>query len=166
MISLATTDDIPALSELLSILFTQEAEFVANPSAQSAGLKAIIENPSVGRILKFEIEGEIIGMVNLLYTVSTALGARVAILEDMVVNPSQRSHGLGGLLLDAAIQQASQDGCRRMTLLTDCDNTKAMRFYERRGFIRSPMVPMRLLLNSSSRMNSAFSNHDEPSPSQ
>jgi len=147
MISLATTDDVSALSDLLSVLFTQEAEFVANESAQKKGLLAIIENESIGKVLKLEIDGKIVGMVNLLYTISTALGMRVAILEDMIIDPSSRGSGFGGILLDAAIAQAIADKCARITLLTDRDNVSAMRFYGRRGFIESPMVPLRLMLD-------------------
>ena len=97
--------------------------------------------------LKLAIDGRIVGMVNLLYTISTALGRRVAILEDMIVDPNFRASGFGAVLLEAAIQQATKEGCGRITLLTDHDNTRAIRFYERKGFIQSPMIPLRLLLN-------------------
>ena len=86
-------------------------------------------------------------MVGLLYTISTALGARVALLEDMVVAPAWRNAGFGSQLLEAAIAQARQAGCQRITLLTDDINTDAQRFYGRHGFTRSPMVPFRRLLN-------------------
>lgn len=86
-------------------------------------------------------------MVNLLYTISTALGERVAILEDMVVSPSARSLGLGSALLEHAIDHARRQGCRRITLLTDAHNLDAQRFYARHGFARSSMLPMRLALD-------------------
>jgi hypothetical protein len=54
MISLATIADVPRLYELLSLLFTQEAEFELTPEAPKAGLEAILENFSIGRILKLE----------------------------------------------------------------------------------------------------------------
>jgi ribosomal protein S18 acetylase RimI-like enzyme len=49
-------------------------------------------------------------------------------------------------LLEAAIQFSKAAGCRRVTLLTDQSNISAQRFYTRRGFARSEMIPMRLLL--------------------
>jgi ribosomal protein S18 acetylase RimI-like enzyme len=85
-------------------------------------------------------------MVNLLYTVSTALGARVALLEDMVVAPQARGRGLGSALLTHAIAHARSQGCRRITLLTDGVNDSAQRFYARHGFTGSGMVPMRMSL--------------------
>jgi ribosomal protein S18 acetylase RimI-like enzyme len=85
-------------------------------------------------------------MINLLYTVSTALGARVALLEDMVVLPQFRGVGAGSKLLQAAIAHARASGCKRITLLTDGDNEAAQKFYSNHGFTASRMVPFRLKL--------------------
>jgi len=145
-IEIAATEDIPRLNELLTILFTQEADFRPDPARQSAGLRLIIENPATGHILILREGSVIVGMVNLLYTVSTALGDRVAILEDMIIDPAYRSGGAGSRLLDGAIAFAKEQGCRRITLLTDRINSGAIRFYERHGFALSEMAPLRLLL--------------------
>ena len=142
----ATENDIPALVGLLDILFSQEAEFTPDHQAQERGLKRIITDHDLGFILVGKIGGRPVAMVNILFTVSTALGQRVAILEDMVVAPGYRSSGLGSALLDRAIDQARRSGCLRITLLTDQDNELAHRFYQGRGFTRSAMVPFRLSL--------------------
>ncbi len=144
LITTASPADIPALCELLSVLFSQEAEFQPDYQAQSRGLAQIIAKPEVGCILLARYQRQVVGMVNLLYTVSTALGERVAILEDMVVKPDQRMAGVGSALLKQAILTAQLQGCKRITLLTDQTNQAAQRFYSRHGFRRSSMVPMRL----------------------
>lgn len=140
---IATDEDIGRLSHLLEILFSQEKEFTPNAALQEAGLRAIISTPQVGEIMLAEAEGRIIGMVSLLYTVSTALGARVAILEDMIVDPDFRRRGVGSQLLEYALQISRERECARVTLLTDADNTGAHRFYERFGFTKSQMIPLR-----------------------
>lgn len=140
----ATLHDLPQLCELLTILFTQEADFQPDVAKQSAGLRLIIEHPEVGSILVLRDGATVVGMVNLLYTISTAEGGRAAWLEDMVVHPSHRGRGVGGRLLRHAISEAKASGCSRITLLTDSTNSSAMRFYERAGFVRSQMVPFRL----------------------
>jgi GNAT superfamily N-acetyltransferase len=145
-ISLATVEDIPQLCELLALLFDQEAEFRPDNALQAEGVRQIIEFPERGRILALREGQSVIGMVNILFTVSTALGGRVAILEDMVVRPDCRSRGAGSMLLEAALAFARSSGCLRVTLLTDSANDPAQSFYKRRGFSRSDMVPMRLLL--------------------
>ena len=82
----AEPSDIPSLATLLGMLFDQEAEFAADVELQTQGLEMIISNPSVGELLIGQrTDGSVVGMVSLLYTVSTALGGRVALLEDMVV---------------------------------------------------------------------------------
>ncbi|MCC6074577.1 GNAT family N-acetyltransferase [Pseudomonas sp. GCM10022188] len=145
-IRLATPNDLPALCALLDQLFAQEAEFCPDRAAQTRGLAAIIADPRVGEILVAVENGRVQAMVNLLYTVSTALGARVALLEDMVVDTEARGGGLGSALLEAAIAHAEQRGCGRITLLTDGDNQAAQRFYRRHGFQSSSMLPMRRAL--------------------
>jgi GNAT superfamily N-acetyltransferase len=142
-ITTAISSDIPQLCLLLDSLFAQEAEFKPDHEAQSLGLSAIIDNAETGDIIVAHDAGQIIGMINLLYTVSTALGARVAILEDMVVSDTYRDKGVGSKLLKYALEFAKSQGCQRVTLLTDEDNVGAHRFYERHNFERSTMVPFR-----------------------
>lgn len=140
----AVIEDVPELCGLLSILFMVETEFRPDFQRQAAGLRQIIENPQTGCILKAVENGRIIGMVNLLFTVSTFTGGRVAILEDMVVLPDCRGTGAGASILQAAIAKVKAEGCNRITLLTDGSNTGAQKFYIRHGFQTSDMVAMRL----------------------
>jgi len=142
-ITTAISSDIPQLCLLLDSLFAQEAEFKPNPEAQSHGLSVIIDSAETGDIIVAHDAGQIVAMVNLLYTVSTALGGRVAILEDMVVSDNHRNKGVGSKLLKYALEFAQNQGCQRITLLTDDDNSGAHRFYEHHGFERSTMVPFR-----------------------
>lgn len=142
----ADATDIPALCDLLDILFSQEADFRPDREAQRRGLARIISNPEVGLIVVARQDSRVVGMVNLLYTVSTALGDRVALLEDMVVAPNARGSGVGSRLLEQAIELARLNGCKRITLLTDRENESAQRFYQRHGFGFSAMIPLRLSL--------------------
>jgi len=138
--------DVPQLCELLLLLFAQEADFKPDAGRQSRGIQLILERPEVGRIYCATRGKSIIGMVNTLFTVSTAEGGRAVWLEDMVVHPDWRGKGIGEQLLQAAISQAREAGCTRITLLTDSTNSPAIRFYGKAGFISSRMIPMRLHL--------------------
>jgi GNAT superfamily N-acetyltransferase len=143
----AIHSDIPELISLLKTLFEQEAEFEPNSETQRKGLSKIILDPKIGIVLVARDDEKILGMINLLFTESTALGAKVAILEDMVVLSKSRGEGIGSQLVDYAIGEAKKEGCKRITLLTDIENTKAQAFYQKKGFVKSKMMPYRLLLD-------------------
>lgn len=149
----AKLSDIERLSELLTVLFSKEAEFTPNPDVQKEGLRMILEDTSVGTVLVLKNEQNIIGMVSLLWTISTALGGRVAFLEDMIIEPSWQGKGAGSLLVEYAIAYAKQVTCKRITLLSDIDNDDAHRFYKRFGFANSVMQPMRLLLHEKNEIS-------------
>jgi GNAT superfamily N-acetyltransferase len=146
-IALAKATDIPALCDLLGMLFSQEAEFKPDLTAQQVGLALILDRPDIGNIFVARRGNDIVGMVSLLYTVSTALGGRVALLEDMIVSPTARNAGVGSALLSHAIEFAHSQGCKRITLMTDRNNEAAQRFYQRHGFAASAMMPMRLIFD-------------------
>lgn len=144
----AVAGDIAECSALLELLFSQEKEFTPDSIAQSKGLSLIIENPDTGRIFICESDGEIQGMVLLLFTVSTFLGKKVALLEDMVVAPAWRSKGIGSLLIEHAVEVARREGFGRITLLTDSDNEPAQKFYRSKGFTQSGMIVFRKALGT------------------
>jgi ribosomal protein S18 acetylase RimI-like enzyme len=139
----ASSADIPACTELLGVLFDQERDFIADSGKQAEGISLVLDNPEIGRIFVSEIGGAVNGMVMLLFTVSTFMGKKVAILEDMIVSPEWRDKGVGSRLIDAAIEYARDAGFGRITLLTDHDNETAQRFYASRGFTKSDMVVFR-----------------------
>jgi GNAT superfamily N-acetyltransferase len=142
----ATATDVKQLCDLLAVLFTHEVDFTPDAERQERALRLIVEHPDVGRIYCATDGDTIVGMVSILFTVSTAEGGRAAWLEDMVVHPTRRGQGFGERLLREAIRGARAAGCSRITLLTDASNNSAMRFYGRAGFVRSRMVPLRLSL--------------------
>ena len=142
----ANDDDLPQLCELLALLFEQEADFKPDAERQARGIQLILKQPEVGQIICAVQGTRVIGMVSILFTLSTAEGGRAAWLEDMIVRPDQRGMGVGENLLKTAIERSNAAGCCRITLLTDATNHSAMRFYERSGFTRSQMTPFRLPL--------------------
>ena len=142
----AKLSQMERLIDLLTVLFSQEAEFIPARDVQRSGLQTILEDAKIGTIFVLKQDQNIIGMVSLLWTISTALGGRVAFLEDMIVDPAWRGKGCGHLLLEHAIAYAKKLTCKRITLLSDPDNAGAHRFYQQFGFQTSLMQPMRLIM--------------------
>jgi ribosomal protein S18 acetylase RimI-like enzyme len=141
----AIIEDNEAICRLLSLLFEQEAEFKPDFATQSKGVEEILNDREKGQFFVIEDSGQIEGCVSLLFLVSTALGGKTALLEDLVLAKAVRGQGWGKQLLDYAIQYAIHNGCKRITVLTDKDNVAAQSLYQTMGFKYSGMIPMRLV---------------------
>ena len=83
-------------------------------------------------------------MINLLFTISTAEGGFVILLEDLVVHKKYQGKGYGTKLLEYAIDFAKKKNFLRITLLTDRPENVAQAFFRKHGFVESSMIPMRL----------------------
>jgi GNAT superfamily N-acetyltransferase len=144
----AVFEDLDELSNLLGELFSEEKDFRPNKQKQLQGLRLIFEEPNRGRVFVLRRDRTIVGMINLLFTISTAEGGFVLLLEDLVVHDSFRGHGYGSQLLEYAIAFAKQKKFLRITLLTDRPELRSQNFFKRHGFYESHMLPMRLLVSS------------------
>jgi GNAT superfamily N-acetyltransferase len=140
----ATEADLDELSEMLGGLFAQEGDFRPDKEKQLRGLRLIFEQPSRGRVFVLRQNGAIVGMINLLFTISTAEGGFVIVLEDLVVHKKYQGKGYGRRLLQHAIDFAKQKNFLRVTLLTDRPENVAQEFFRHHGFVESSMIPMRL----------------------
>jgi len=140
----ATEADLDELSEMLGGLFAQEGDFRPDKERQLRGLRLIFEQPSRGRVFVLRQNGAIVGMINLLFTISTAEGGFVILLEDLVIHQQYQGKGYGSKLLQHAIDFAKQKNFLRITLLTDRPENLAQEFFRHHDFVESSMIPMRL----------------------
>jgi ribosomal protein S18 acetylase RimI-like enzyme len=90
-------------------------------------------------------------MVNILFTISTAVGGFVIVMEDLVVHPDHRGRGFGGMLLDHVVEFARRKDFKRITLLTDRISAESQSFFRKAGFDYSNMIPMRMLIDTEPR---------------
>src|ERR1043166_9034978 len=115
----ATEADLERLSEMRGGLFAQEGDFRPDKEKQFRGLRLIFEQPSRGRVFGLRRDGAIVGAIKLLFTISTAEGGFVILLEDLVIHNQFQEHGYGAKLLQHAIEFAMQKNFLRITLLTE-----------------------------------------------
>jgi RimJ/RimL family protein N-acetyltransferase len=144
----ATIEDLPALTSLVMELFALSDDFTPDQEAQERGLALILEQPGRGRIFVVRNDTRIIGMVNLLFTISTAMGGFVILMEDVIVHPAHRGQGYGTMLLDQVIEFAKQKDFKRITLLTDKISAESQNFFRKNGFEYSNMIPMRRIISA------------------
>ena len=143
----ATIEDLPALTELVMELFEVSGDFSPDRSVQEKGLQLILEQPSRGRIFVLRNNHRIFGMVNLLFTISTARGGFVILMEDVIVHPNHRGQGYGSMLLKYVMDFAKQKNFKRITLLTDKISEESQEFFRKNGFEHSSMIPMRRIID-------------------
>lgn len=143
----ATLEDLPHLVELLVALFSEEDDFAPDRRKQEHGLRMILEQPNKGRIFVLRTDHMIIGMVNLLFTISTAEGGIAILMEDLIIHPQHRRQGFGGQLLEYAVAYAKRKGFKRITLLTDKISAESQAFFQEHGFKFSSMIPMRCVFD-------------------
>jgi GNAT superfamily N-acetyltransferase len=89
------------------------------------------------KLLVASVDGAIAGMLSLVAL--TAIDGQItAHIEDVVVGEEFRRRGAGGLLVDVAIELASELGSTRLLVRTNRNRARAdaHRLYQSRGFIK------------------------------
>lgn len=147
MVETATLEDLPALTELVMDLFSRSGDFSPDKGVQARGLQLILEEPSRGRIFVVRNRNKIFGMVNLLFTISTARGGFVILMEDVVIHPDHRGQGYGAMLIDYVVEFAHLKQFKRITILTDKISAESQEFFKKQGFEYSNMIPMRRIID-------------------
>jgi GNAT superfamily N-acetyltransferase len=145
-IDFAKPEELPHLANLLAELFALESDFAPERDKQLRGLRAILDEPQLGRLFVLRIDGAVAGMANALIAVSTAEGGKVLLLEDVIVGRAHRGGGLGRKLVEHVLQWAKQQGMTRVTLLADHGNAPALDFYRALGFEGSHMTVLRKII--------------------
>jgi GNAT superfamily N-acetyltransferase len=89
-------------------------------------------------ILVAELDGRVVGTCHVI--VVPHLGHALkpfAIAENVVVDSSARSAGIGARMMEAAGEFARRRGCYKMALTSNVARARAHRFYERLGWKRT-----------------------------
>lgn len=147
----ATHADMKAVGRLGALLVRIHHEFdphrfiAATPRTEKgygAYLDSQLDDPAVVMLVA-EREGEVVG-----YTYAgveafdyMALRGPAGVLYDIVIDPDQRGHGIGNLLIESTIAELQARGAPRVVLSTAERNESAQRLFARMGFRRT-MIEM------------------------
>lgn len=142
LIRKAVCTDIDAMIELLRLLFAIETDFAFDGDRQRLGLTLLLQAENTGCVLVAECERHVVGMCTAQLLVSTAEGGIKALIEDVVVAENCRRQGVGTQLLLAIEQWAASQGAKRVDLLADRCNNRALAFYQRLGWLETKLVCM------------------------
>lgn len=136
----AVPKDVPALTNLLKVLFSIEADFSFDEVKQRQGLELMLKDPGQRCIMVAECEGQIIGMCTAQLLITTAEGGKAALIEDMVVHQDYRKQGVGQSLLAQIEAWAYQHDAKRLELLADVQNTPALEYYKRLHWKQTQLI--------------------------
>ena len=127
--------DLPSVLSLYSQLGQDDGTVL--PLDRARALHARMLASGDHRIWLAELEGRIVGTFSLLRMENLAhLGAPSAVVEDVVVDESCRSMGIGRAMMECAMGIAREKGCYKLVLSSNARRTDAHRFYESLGFQR------------------------------
>ncbi|MDP3464796.1 MAG: GNAT family N-acetyltransferase [Sulfuricurvum sp.] len=129
----AKSNDVPAMAGLLAELFAIEDDFIIDRDKQIRGLQLLLQYQG-SIIVVAEISNRVIGMISMQSLISTAMGERVGLIEDMIVSHEYRGIGVGRLLLGSMIEHAHILGYGRIALGADKRNISAITFYQKFEF--------------------------------
>jgi GNAT superfamily N-acetyltransferase len=130
----AVEEDIPRIVELFTRgSLVEGKEDPAELAPYRSALAEIDRGP--GAVLVAEVEGQVVGVCQLIvFRHLQTRGGLCAEVESVHVHPDHRGHGIGTILMRAAVQQATELGCYRVQLTSNKARPEAHRFYERLGF--------------------------------
>jgi 8-oxo-dGTP diphosphatase len=93
-------------------------------------------------VLVAEVGGEIVGFLSLAFM--PGLTGLRALIGEMAVAPDQRRQGIGGALVEAAVQRADRQGARHLLVDTSRGDEAAQDFYQACGFEAGGVAPLHI----------------------
>lgn len=124
--------DENAILALLRI-YCEEAKTPLPDDHLLAGLRPLLKENQHGVVLVAETE-KIIGYSILTWGWGIESGGQEALVDEMLIHPSERGKGIGEQLLQASLQRAKQQGVKVVFLETEKDNPRSRELYSRVGF--------------------------------
>ena len=136
----ATLADLPAIVMLLAedtLGEKREDPSLPLDPAYERAFHTITANPDQRQIVA-EQDSVVIATMQLTFIPGIAFrGAWRGQIEAVRVANALRGQGIGGTMIDWAVQQCRERGCRMVQLTSDKSRGAAHRFYERLGWTRS-----------------------------
>lgn len=115
------------LSDMPKVLDIENVSFLA-PWTESQFLYELQENP-FSSVFVAEEQGHILGFIDFWITFDSGCINQIAVI------PALRQKGIASILLEDALKRLSEQGVKTVTLEVRTHNQKAIKLYEKFGFI-------------------------------
>jgi GNAT superfamily N-acetyltransferase len=129
----ARADEVDAVLPMYGWLFAPPGSEPPawNPDRAGRALAEAITSPE-SVVLVADRDGSLVGLCTAYLELNSVRFGQRCWIEDLAVDPSRRSEGVGAALLDAAADWARRRGATHLELDSGMARTDAHRFYERR----------------------------------
>lgn len=129
------------LDFVVSLIGTDPIADARNPATaddrlhQREAFEAINSDPN-HLLLVAELEHQPVGSFQLSFIPGVSRqGAWRGQIESVRIHPAHRNRGLGGAMMEWAVERCRERGCGLVQLTSDQQRSNAHRFYERLGFL-------------------------------
>ncbi|NDK88958.1 GNAT family N-acetyltransferase [Gordonia desulfuricans] len=135
---LATADDVPVIATLLDAFNREYDTPTPGPEVLAGNLRELLGSsaPTTFAPTTFAVVAgtpvRAVGLVTLRTNVWVPGG--VALLDELYTVPDHRNEGLGSVVLDFAVAEATRRGAGEFEIEVDEPDVDAHRFYARHGF--------------------------------
>jgi GNAT superfamily N-acetyltransferase len=132
---LATAADAADVTRLMILFRNWWGRDTPPDDAFARGIERLLADENTDFLLgAVDDAGPPAGVCQLRYRYGVWLDSLDCLLEDLYVEDSARRHGLGAVLVEAAMERARERGCGRIELDVNEANAPAVALYERFGF--------------------------------
>lgn len=128
---MATVAEAPVVAQLLHDFNTEFDTPTPGPDVLRARLDRLLPDGGVVALLVGE---PATGLAVLSFRPNVWYDGRIAVLDELYVQPHLRGRGLGSVLLSAVCDLVKARGGEVVEINVDREDTEARRFYEARGF--------------------------------
>jgi GNAT superfamily N-acetyltransferase len=130
----ASTADVAGIALLVRHYWELECIVGFDQSRVTHVLRELLSKPDRGAGWVADSDGRIGGYLLAVFVFSLEHGGMMAEIDELFVAPTQRSTGVGSLLLEAAQRDLAASGTVRLQLQLNVENKRGRQFYLRNGF--------------------------------
>lgn len=131
---LIRNDELPKLLELYKHLHEEDPELEFNTQLDQLWNDILADRYM--KVIVVETEGKLVASCVLNILKNLTRNARpYGLIENVITHREHRKQGYGHLLIQSAIEQAQQQDCYKIMLLTGSKKEEVHRFYKTLGFM-------------------------------
>jgi diamine N-acetyltransferase len=130
----ASPADVETLLEMIRAFYVEDGTIHFVPDRLRLAVEELMDDPSLGRLWLIDADRKGVGYLVAVWGFSLEWHGRDAFVDELYVEPSHRSRGIGSRALALAEAECRSAGIRALHLEVERPNTRALELYRRLGY--------------------------------